>query len=89
MSYKQYNNKNNDLWQFKEAKRITSFERFILLVLVITGVFFILRLADWWFRNDHIGNPTFYIILSHELYEIMQRTIVSPGLYLSGSITWA
>ena len=76
MSYKQYNNKNNDLWQFKEAKRITSFERFILLVLVITGVFFILRLADWWFRNDHIGNPTLYIILSLAVWYSIARLIL-------------
>lgn len=53
-----------DLWVFRESKRVTGFERFILLILVITGFIAILRFANWWFIKEHIGNAVLYMILS-------------------------
>jgi len=70
------NNKNNGLWQFKEAKRPTRVERFILLILVITGIISILRFADWWFRKDHIGNALLYILLSLAFWYSIWRLIL-------------
>ncbi|MCW3124111.1 MAG: hypothetical protein JWQ38_3603 [Flavipsychrobacter sp.] len=76
MSYQSYNKKDNGLWQYKKAKRITASERFILLILVITGIISVLRLADWWFRNEHIGNPVLYVILSLAIWYSIFRLIL-------------
>ena len=69
-------NKGNDLWAFKEAKQITSFERFVLLILVITGIISILRFADWWFKKDHIVNPVLFIVLSLTFWYSIFRLIL-------------
>jgi cellulose synthase (UDP-forming) len=74
---KHSNNKNKgNLWHFKQAKRITSFERFILLIFVITGIISILRFADWWFRRDHIGNLWLFILLSLAFWYCIFRLIL-------------
>jgi len=64
------------LWRFKEAKRVTSFERFILLILVLTGILSILRFADWWFRKDHIGDALLYTLLSLAFWYSIVRLIL-------------
>lgn len=78
MSYQSYNkgSKAGDLWRFKEAKHVTAFERFILLVLVITGIISILRFADWWFTGSHIGNPVLYMLLSLAFWYSISRLIL-------------
>ncbi len=76
MPYTSYNKADKDLWHFKEAKRITSTERFILLILVITGIISVLRLADWWFRNDHIGNLFLFTVLSLAFWYSVLRLIL-------------
>ncbi len=68
--------KREGLWQFKEAKRVTATERFILLVLVITGIISILRFADWWFRTEHIGNLWLYMLLSLAFWYSISRLIL-------------
>lgn len=70
------NSKDKGLWQYKEAKRITSTERFLLLVLVITGILSIFRFADWWFRKEHIGNMALYIIISLAFWYSIFRLIL-------------
>ncbi len=74
-SYKN-KNKGNGLWEFKEAKQITSLDRFILLILVIAGIISILRFADWWFRKDNIGNAGLYILLSLAFWYSIFRLIL-------------
>ena len=69
-------NTGDGLWHFKESKRTTRAERFILLIFVITGIFSILRFADWWFRKDHIGNAWLYILLSLAFWYSIMRLIL-------------
>ena len=78
MSYQSYNkgSKAGDLWRFKEAKNVSAFERFMLLVLVITGIISILRFADWWFRRSHIGNPVLFMLLSLAFWYSISRLIL-------------
>ncbi len=83
MSYQQYNNKDKDLWQFKGSKTGNpACAGFILLVLVITGILSILRLADWWFKNEHIGNPFLFIVLSLAMWYSIFRLILIWVNYL-------
>lgn len=70
------NKRTGGLWRFKEAKRVTAAERFILLVLVITGIISILRFADWWFRAEHIGVLWLYILLSLAFWYSISRLIL-------------
>ncbi len=53
-----------NLWQFREAPAIKRWQRFVLLILVISGILSILQFADWWFREEHIGNIYLFILLS-------------------------
>ena len=76
MSYQPYNGKGKELWQYKKAKRITAYERFVLLILVLAGIISIFRLADWWFRNEHIGDPFLYVVLSLALWYSIFRLIL-------------
>ena len=66
----------NRLWQFSEAKEVKPFERFVLLVLVITGIISIFRFADWWFRRDHISNMWLYIVLSLTFWYSISRLVL-------------
>ena len=66
----------DNLWKFKEAKKITSLDRFVLLVLVVTGIISIFRLGNWWFRKDHVGNPFLFVILSLAFWYSMSRMIL-------------
>lgn len=76
MSYQPYNGKGKELWQYKKAKRITAYERFVLLILVLAGIISIFRLADWWFRNEHIGDPFLYVVLSLAIWYSIFRLIL-------------
>ncbi len=76
MPYQSYNKGQDELWQFKEAKRVTALDRFLLLILVITGIISILRMADWWFRRDHIGDPVLYMILTLAFWYSIFRLIL-------------
>jgi cellulose synthase (UDP-forming) len=76
MSYQPFNGKGKELWQFKAAKRITSSERFLLLIMVVTGVISIFRLANWWFKNEHISNLFLYMVLSLALWYSIFRLVL-------------
>mgnify|MGYP006158713671 CR=1 FL=1 len=53
-----------NLWQFREAKQATIKEHFLLLVFVVAGIIAIVRLANWWFKGNHIGSLPLFILLS-------------------------
>lgn len=52
------------IWESKEAKRPGRWDKFILLVLIITGILTIAILADWWFRESHVSHLFLYLLLS-------------------------
>jgi cellulose synthase (UDP-forming) len=54
----------NDLWKFKEAKKVTSFDKAIFLGLTLAGLISMFNLMEWWFRAQHIENLFLFIILS-------------------------
>ncbi len=78
MAHRARNNgtKWDSLWRFREARDISTPARFVLLVLVITGIISVLRFADWWFRTDHIGNSWLYILLSLAFWYSIFRLIL-------------
>ncbi|MDO6738378.1 glycosyltransferase family 2 protein [Wenyingzhuangia sp. 2_MG-2023] len=54
----------NDLWEFKEAKKVTGLDKVVFLGLTFAGVLSILNLAEWWFKGEHISNLFLFIVLS-------------------------
>ena len=46
----------NELWEFKQARKITSFDKAIFLGLTLAGVLSIFNLTEWWFQGEHISN---------------------------------
>ncbi len=65
-----------DLWQYRRARPIGQVDRFVLLVLSVAGVISIFQLADWWFREEHVGSLPLYILLSFIFWYGMLRVIL-------------
>ncbi len=59
-----HNNDSKDLWLKRRSKGVGAINRFILIALIGTGLISIFRLADWWFRAEHVGSVFLYILLS-------------------------
>ena len=53
----------SDLWEFQEAKKVTSFDKVVFLGLTFAGLLSVFNLIEWWFRGDHIANLFLFIIL--------------------------
>ncbi len=54
----------DDLWVFKQAKKVTSVDKAIFLGLTLAGLLSMFNLMEWWFRKEHIENFPLFIILS-------------------------
>jgi cellulose synthase (UDP-forming) len=53
-----------DLWKYRRAAAVTPVKKTILLILVVAGILSVLRLFNWWFREDHIANLFLFVLLS-------------------------
>lgn len=56
--------KNSNLWTYREAKSVSTKDRFIYIILFVAGILGIIRFADWWFRAEHVGSLFLYVLLS-------------------------
>jgi len=75
--------KENNLWEFNEARSVKKIDEFFLLILVIAGVISIVFLADWWFREEHIASFWFFILLSLIFWYSVSRIILTWINYLN------
>lgn len=64
------------LWTYRRAKGVNRSEKFLLGVLIIAGTVSILRMAEWWFRAQHVGNMFLFLILSLVFWYGMLRLII-------------
>jgi cellulose synthase (UDP-forming) len=76
-------NEKKDLWKFRQSNRSGLKERFILIVLIIAGIISTARLADWWFREEHIASLPLFILLSFTFWYGMLRVILNWINYLA------
>ena len=53
-----------DLWRHRSAAPVQFWQRIVLSALTGVGVASLLRLANWWFRPEHVGVPLLFGILS-------------------------
>jgi cellulose synthase (UDP-forming) len=54
----------NALWRHRIAAPVRFRDRLILSAITGVGIVAVLRLADWWFRADHVATPALFILLS-------------------------
>lgn len=73
----------SDLWVERVAAPIRFRDKVIISVMVAAGVVSVLRLADWWFRSEHIAETLFYLILSFAFWYGISRIIISWLAYLA------
>lgn len=74
-------NSRHNLWIFCQARDIKPSDRFVMKILVAAGFIGILKLADWWFRAEHVGQPALYLVLSIALWwGILRLVVVWTGL---------
>ena len=64
-----------NLWSFRKAAAVKKSHRFILLILVLSGIMSVIRFGDWWFREEHIGNLFLFVLLSIIFWYGMLRLI--------------
>lgn len=74
--------RHSDLWTFKEANGIRRVDRLVLLALVVAGILSMLRFADWWFREEHVGNMVLFILLSATFWYGVGRLVLIWTNYL-------
>src|SRR5688500_5055658 len=53
-----------DLWRHRSAAPVQFWQRIVLSALTGIGVASLLRLANWWFRPEHVGVPLLFGVLS-------------------------
>lgn len=70
------------LWSYQKAKKVTRREKFLLAVLVIAGIASILRMGEWWFRPEHVGNVALFLVLSLVFWYGMTRLVIIWVNYL-------
>lgn len=66
----------DNLWKFKEAKKVTSLDRYTLLILTIVGIISMINLAEWWFTEFHIANTILFALLSTFFWYVNIRTVL-------------
>ena len=80
------NEDKKDLWRYRRAAAYTPVKKTILSILVIAGFLSILRLFNWWFREEHVANIFLYILLSLIFWWGMIRMVILWISYLQISI---
>ena len=51
-------------------------DRVLIAALAGVGVAAVLRLADWWFRPVHVGQPVLYVLLSLAFWYAVSRIVL-------------
>lgn len=64
------------LWRHRTAAPVRFHDRLLLGVLTGVGVVAVLRLADWWFRAEHIASPGLFVALSLAFWYGISRIVL-------------
>jgi len=71
-----------DLWRTREAPAVSFADRLIMSALVSAGLLATIRLADWWFKADHVADTGFFALLSLAFWYGIGRILVGWFNYL-------
>jgi cellulose synthase (UDP-forming) len=63
-------------WKFSKAASPRLTDRLIIASLVVGGILSVIRMADWWFREEHIAHAGLFVLLSVVLWYGMLRIVL-------------
>jgi cellulose synthase (UDP-forming) len=66
----------SDAWVHRRAAPIRPADRRVLLGLIAAGSIAVARLAEWWFRADHVGVPVLFVLLSLAFWYGIARMVI-------------
>ena len=64
------------MWRHRSARAVTAADRLLVAALAGIGIAAVLRLADWWFRAAHIGQPVLFVMLSLAFWYAVSRIVL-------------
>jgi cellulose synthase (UDP-forming) len=71
-----------DLWKYRRVVRSGQLRKIGLAILVVAGCISILRLFDWWFREEHVQSVPLFILLSMIFWWAIVRMVILWTTYL-------
>lgn len=76
------NPERKNLWKYRKASSSNPLKKTILAVFMVAGVLSMVRLFNWWFKEEHIASLPLYIVLSIIFWWGMLRMIILWISYL-------
>jgi cellulose synthase (UDP-forming) len=70
-------------WRHRSAAPVRFIDRILLSALVGIGVAGVLRLADWWFRAEHVASPALFAMLSLAFWYGIGRIVLGWVNYMA------
>ena len=70
------------LWQFREAAPATLARKAVLAGLIVAGLISLARLANWWFREEHVASLPLFLLLTFVFWWGLVRTVIVWMSYL-------
>lgn len=64
------------LWRHRRSARVRFRDRLAISLLTGAGAAAVIRLADWWFRPEHIGQPVLFVALSLAFWYGLSRIVL-------------
>ncbi|MBX7047022.1 MAG: glycosyltransferase [Ignavibacteria bacterium] len=74
--------RSKNLWEFRQSANVRYRDKLVLLTLSAAGTLSIIRFADWWFKEENIGNIWMYVLLSLIFWYGIFRIIIIWISYL-------
>ena len=65
-----------ELWRHRVAGEVRFGDRLLVMLLTGAGAAAVLRLADWWFRAEHVTNPFLFAVLSLAFWYGVSRIVL-------------
>jgi cellulose synthase (UDP-forming) len=65
-----------DLWRHRRAAPVRTRDHVVLALITGVGIVTVLRLFNWWFRADHVGQPLLFALLSLAFWYGISRIVL-------------
>lgn len=63
-------------WRSRGAAKVRLIDRYLLQVLLVSGILALLNLANWWFKAEHVAHLGLFLALSAVLWWLWLRSLV-------------
>ena len=71
-----------NLWEFRESAPSGTLKKMGLAILIVAGSISILRLFNWWFKEEHVASIPLFLVLSSIFWWGILRTVILWISYL-------